>query len=131
MSWELPFAYAQKVFSQGNPSPSPSVFRYLFVYSSFALAVNNTDVMVCCCHTGLNLHVLDDKDPKTKMLIAPTNQHSCSSAQADATAGISTAMLLHSSASSTIHRSPRQVLVTAVFIPSIPLAQNFNIHVGR
>lgn len=36
--------------------------------------------MVCCyCRAGLNLHVLDDKYPKTKMLIAPTNQHSRSS----------------------------------------------------
>lgn len=85
----------KKVFSLGNPSPSPSVFRYLFVYSSFALGVNNINVLVCCCRTGLNLHVSDDKYPKTKMLIAPTNQHSCSSALADVTIGIFTAMRLH------------------------------------
>lgn len=84
----------KKVFSLGNPSSSPSVFRYLFVYSSFALRVNNINVMVCCCCAGLNLHVLDDKYPKTKMLIAPTNQHSCSSALADVTISIFTALLL-------------------------------------
>lgn len=34
------------------------------------------NVMVCCGRACLNLHVLDDKYLKTKMLIAPTNQHS-------------------------------------------------------
>lgn len=57
-----------------------SLFRYFFMYSSFAFGVNSIYVMVCCCRrAGLNLHVLDDKYPKTKMLIAPTNQHSRSS----------------------------------------------------
>lgn len=82
----------KKVLSLGNTSPSPSVFRYLFVYYSFASGVNNINVMVCCCRAGLNLHVSDDKYPKTKMLIAPANQHSCSSALADATVGIFTAL---------------------------------------
>lgn len=50
--------------------------------------------MVCCCRAGLNLHVLDDKYPKTKMLIAPTNQHSFCPALADVTVGIFTALLL-------------------------------------
>lgn len=85
----------KKVFSLGNPSLSPSVFRYLFVYSSFASGVNNINVMVCCCRAGLNLHVSDDKYPKTKMLIAPANQHSCSSALAGVTTGIFTAPRLH------------------------------------
>lgn len=58
------------------PPPPPSVFRYLFVYSSFASGVNNFNVTVCCCRAALNLHVSDDKYPKTKMLIAPANQHS-------------------------------------------------------
>ena len=85
----------KKVLSLGNPSSSPSVFRYLFVYPSFASGVNNINVMVCCCRAGLNLHVSDDKYPKTKMLIVPTNQHSCSSALADVTIGIFTAPPLH------------------------------------
>lgn len=85
----------KKVLSLGNPSSFPSVFRYLFIYSSFALGVNNINVTVCCCRASLNLHVSDDKYPKTKMLIASTNQHSCSSALADVTIGIFTALLLH------------------------------------
>lgn len=40
--------------------------------------------MVCYCRAGLNLHVSDDKDPKTKMLIAAANQHSSSSASESA-----------------------------------------------
>lgn len=99
---ELLLAYALKKKKKkrspvgGTPPPSsPSVFRYLFVYSSFALGVNNINVMVCCCRAALNLHVLDDKYPKTKMLIAPTNQqHSFSPALADAAIGIFTALLL-------------------------------------
>lgn len=64
--------------ARGAPPPPPllSVFRYLFVYSSFASGVNNFNVTVCCCRAALNLHVSDDKYPKTKMLIAPANQHS-------------------------------------------------------
>lgn len=52
-------------------------------------------MMVCCCRADLNLHVSDDKYPKTKMLIVPTNLHSCSSALADVTIGIFTALLPH------------------------------------
>lgn len=60
---------------ESGPLPSPlpppcQVFRYLFVYSSFAWGVNNFNVTACCRGAALNLHVSDDKRPKTKMLIA-------------------------------------------------------------
>lgn len=51
--------------------------------------------MVCYCRAGLNLHVSDDKDPKTKMLIAAANQHSSSSASESVNAAAFTAALFH------------------------------------
>ena len=59
------------------------------------MGVNNINVMVCCCRASLNLHVSGDKYPKTEMLIAATNQHSCASASADVTVGIFTALFWH------------------------------------
>lgn len=58
------------------PTPSQPVFRYVFVYSSFASGVNNFNVTVCRLGAALNLHVSGDKRPKTKMLIAAANRRS-------------------------------------------------------
>lgn len=78
-----------------KPLLLPLSVQIFVCYSSFALGVNKINVTVCCCRASLNLHVSDDKYPKTEMLIAPTNQHSCSSALADVTISIFTVLILH------------------------------------
>lgn len=93
------------------PASNPSVFRYLFVYSSFALSVNNINVMVCCCRSGLNLHVSDDRDPQTEMLIVPAKLISILALQLwPMSLPVSLqpcyCTVSHSSTSSTIHPSP-------------------------
>lgn len=106
--YENSHLHMSKRSSMCPPNTPHPPFGYLFVYSSFALNVNNINVMVCCCRAGLNLHVSGDKDPKTEMLIGPTNQQSGSSARADVTVSVFTALQLHRESLIHLMEHPRQ-----------------------